>query len=466
MSEKLLDRRYLIVDVLSQGGFGVTFLAKDTKRPGDPICVVKQLSPANSQPELLAKAKKLFIQEAEILQKLGEHPQIPRLLAYFEENNEFYIVQEYIVGEILGEELIPDQPLSEVQVIDFLLELLEILSFVHSNYVIHRDIKPGNIIRNKQNNKLFLIDFGAVKQVTNQVNDRTIAIGTPAYIPIEQLSGQPNFCSDIYAVGMLGIKAITGLRFASYIGGGLDTDTQGEIIWQPHAKVSDGLAAILSKMVRYNYGDRYQTATEVIQALQDLTNNRDAHTVINPKKSNNYSSNNLDSTVLNQKRPEAYSNNHSSSTVVNKKKSKKSFKLIKKILIFSGLTSIVIATIKVGFNNLASPTLRLNSQSLIGTLEDQNICENLNVSCQKYLLKGKKGQQVSIEMNSDEFDPSLALYTPDGKQLQVSEDVSPKNWNAKIIADLPVSGNYIVIAKTYTQGESGNYSLQAFTVNK
>jgi serine/threonine protein kinase len=450
MSEKLLDRRYLIVEVLSQGGFGVTFLAKDTKLPGNPICVVKQLSPANSQPELLAKAKKLFIQEAEILQKLGEHPQIPRLLAYFEEKKEFYIVQEYIIGEILGEELIPDQPLSEAQVIDFLLELLEILSFVHGNNVIHRDIKPGNVIRNKQNNKLFLIDFGAVKKVTNQVNDRTIAIGTPAYIPIEQLSGQPNFCSDIYAVGMLGIKAITGLRFASYIGGGLDTDAQGEIIWQPHAEVSDGLAAILSKMVRYNYGDRYQTATEVIQALQNLTNNHDAHTVINPKKSkNNFSNDNdVDSTVLNQK------------------KTKNSFKLSKKIIFFGGFTSIVIATIKVGVNNLASPTLRLNSQSVIGNLEGKNICENLNVSCQKYLLKGKKYQQVSIEMNSDEFDPSLALYTPDGKQLEVSEDVSPNNWNAKIVADLPVSGNYIVIAKTYTQGESGDYSLQAFTVNK
>jgi serine/threonine-protein kinase len=211
MSEQLLDRRYLIVEVLSQGGFGRTFLAKDTKRPGNPICVVKQLYPANPQPKLLAKAKQLFIQEAEILHQLGEHPQIPRLLAYFEENKDFYIVQEYIVGETLVKELIPKQPLAEVQVIEFLLELLEILTFVHANLVIHRDLKPSNIIRNKHNNKLVLIDFGAVKKVTNQVNDKTIAIGTPAYIPIEQLSGQPNFCSDIYAAGMLAIKAIQEL---------------------------------------------------------------------------------------------------------------------------------------------------------------------------------------------------------------------------------------------------------------
>lgn len=223
-------------------------------------------------------------------------------------------------------------------------------------------------------------------------------------------------------------------------------------------------------MVRHNYRDRYQTATEAIQALQNLTNNRNAHTVIKQKKAKNHFSNSGNTTVLNHKRPANHSNNGINITVLNHKKSQNYFKLVKKILVFGGITSIAIATIKLGINreinNLASPRLRLNSQSIIGNLESKNICENLNVSCQKYLLKGKKGQQVSIEMNSDEFDPSLALYTPDGKQLELSEDVSPNNWNAKIVADLPVSGNYIVIAKTYTQGESGDYSLQAFTENK
>jgi serine/threonine protein kinase len=465
MSEQLLDRRYLIVEVLSQGGFGRTFLAKDTKRPGDPICVVKQLYPANSQPELLEKAQKLFTQEAEILHKLGEHPQIPRLLAYFEENSDFYIVQEYIVGETLDQELISEQPLPEIQVIEFLLELLEILTFVHTNFVIHRDLKPSNIIRKKQNNKLVLIDFGAVKKVTNQVNDKTIAIGTPAYIPIEQLSGQPNFCSDIYAVGMLGIKAITGLHFAPHIGGGLDTDAQGEIIWQPYAKVSDDLAVILAKMVRHNYRDRYQTATEAIQAIQNLTNNRSASTLINQKKSKHYSSNNVDSTVLNQKKLETYSNNHSASTVINQKKNKTSFKLINKILIFAGITSIVITVIKLAIDNLVSPRLPLNGQLVSGTLEHDKICEDLKVACQEYLLKGKSGQRVSIEMDSNNFDPSLVLYTPDGEKLEASEDVSPDNWNSKITVNLPVNGNYVVVTKTYTQGESGNYKLRALNIN-
>jgi serine/threonine protein kinase len=262
------------------------------------------------------------------------------------------------------------------------------------------------------------------------------------------LSGQPNFSSDIYAVGMLGIKAITGLRFAPHMGGGLDIDAQGEIIWQPYAEVSDDLAAILAKMVRYNYRDRYQSATEAIQAIRNLTDNRSVNRVIN------------------QKKPENYSSNRSATTLINQKKSKNYFKPIKKILIYGGITLTVITAIKVWINNLASPTLVLNDQSVLGTLDHESICENLKVSCQEYLLKGKSGQQVSIEMNSDDFDPSLVLHTPDGKQLEVSEDVSLDNWNAKIIANLPVSGNYVVTAKTYTQGESGNYSLRAFSVKQ
>lgn len=450
MSEQLLDRRYLIVELLSQGGFGRTFLAKDTKRPGNPICVVKQFYPANSEPELLKKAQKLFSQEAEILEKLGKHPQIPGLLAYFEENGDFYIVQDYIAGETLDRELIPNRPLSEEKTIAFLIELLEILSFVHTHFAIHRDVKPSNIIRNKQDNKLVLIDFGAVKQVTNETVQKTIAIGTPAYMPIEQFNGQPNFCSDIYAVGMLGIQAITGIDFTPYLGGGLNRDSEGEIIWQPRTKASDGLVAILTKMVRHNYRDRYQSATEVIQAIQNLTSRR------------------RNTTLISQKNSKPYSDNRSPSTLIKQKKSQNYFKLIKKVLVFSGITLTVltvIVAVRAYVNNLSSPILPLNGQSISGTLERENICEDLKVACQKYLLQGKSDQQVNIEMNSNNFDPSLILYTPDGRQLEASEDISPDNWNSKITVNLPVNGNYIVVVKTYTLGESGNYKLRALGIN-
>ena len=160
----VLDRRYQIIEVLAQGGFGQTFLAKDIKRPGSPICVVKQLKPSFSDPGLLNKARELFNREAETLQILGENPQIPRLLAYFEENQEFYLIQEYITGKTLDQELIPGQSVTEIQGVEIVKQLLEILAFVHSHKVIHRDIKPSNIIRREADRKLVLIDFGAVKK--------------------------------------------------------------------------------------------------------------------------------------------------------------------------------------------------------------------------------------------------------------------------------------------------------------
>jgi serine/threonine-protein kinase len=135
------------------GGFGQTYIAQDTRRPGNPICVVKHLKPG-TDPRVFDTAKRLFNSEAETLEKLGNHDQIPRLLAYFDENQEFYLVQEYIEGHTLAEELIPGKRWSESQVIQLLQEVLEILEFVHRQGVIHRDIKPDNIIRRASDNKL------------------------------------------------------------------------------------------------------------------------------------------------------------------------------------------------------------------------------------------------------------------------------------------------------------------------
>lgn len=168
MIGNLLDQRYQVVEVLGQGGFGHTYTAKDTRRPGNPTCVVKLLKPAISDPDFLQTARRLFNSEAETLEKLGNHDQIPRLLAYFEENEEFYLVQEFIDGHPLSAELAPGQRWDESQVIQLLQEVLSILEFVHSNGVIHRDLKPDNLIRRTSDSKLVLVDFGAVKQVKMQ----------------------------------------------------------------------------------------------------------------------------------------------------------------------------------------------------------------------------------------------------------------------------------------------------------
>ena len=274
MLGKLLDRRYQVLQVLSAGGFGRTYIAEDTRRPGNPQCVVKHLTPASNEPNYLETARRLFISEAETLEQLGNHDQIPRLLAYFEEHQEFYLVQEFIVGHSLSVELQPNNYWSESQVIQLLQDVLGILAFVHSYGVIHRDIKPDNLIRRASDGKLVLIDFGAVKQVRTQIlSDHsqmgaTVAIGTPGYMASEQGLGRPRPSSDLYAVGIIAIQALTGL-YPSHL---QEDPTTGEIFWQYQAQVSAGLAAIVSKMVRYDYRDRYQSADEVLQAIAQLSN--------------------------------------------------------------------------------------------------------------------------------------------------------------------------------------------------
>ncbi|MBE9256214.1 serine/threonine protein kinase [Dolichospermum sp. LEGE 00246] len=281
MIGKLLDHRYQVIRVLATGGFGQTYIAQDTRRPGNPICVVKHLKPANSDPNIFVTAKRLFNSEAETLEKLSNHDQIPRLLAYFDENKEFFLVQEFIDGHTLNEELIPGQPWSEAQVMQMLLEILSILEFVHQEGVIHRDIKPDNIIRRAADYKLVLVDFGAVKQlrwpcppqasplvVVGGQQTATVAIGTPGYMPTEQGQGKPRPNSDIYALGIIAIQALTGVP-ASQLQEDPDT---GEINWQHLIPVNPGLGAILTKMVRYHFKERYQTATEALQACQELVN--------------------------------------------------------------------------------------------------------------------------------------------------------------------------------------------------
>jgi CHASE2 domain-containing sensor protein/predicted Ser/Thr protein kinase len=263
----LLDGRYQAEYTLGAGGFGVTYLARDTKLPGKPQCVIKQLLPARRDANFVSLARRLFNTEAEILSKLGHHSQIPHLLAYFEHQQEFYLVQEFIDGTPLDRELEgATEPWSEAKVLDLLRQLLPVLGFIHSQHVIHRDLKPGNIIRERDRGKLVLIDFGAVKEIQPQVSDDrnvTIAIGTRGYTPPEQYAGQPNYTSDIYALGTIAIEALTNTH-PRYLP--VDDNT-GNLIWHDRAIVSTVLARILDKMVAYHFKDRYQSATAVLMDL-------------------------------------------------------------------------------------------------------------------------------------------------------------------------------------------------------
>jgi serine/threonine protein kinase len=269
----VLRNRYQIIEHLGSGGFADTYLAKDRDLPGHPKCVVKNLKPTSPDPAVLPIARRLFETEAQVLYLLGQHDRIPKLFAHFEENSEFYLVQEFVDGHDLSKELVPGKRFSEAEVIELLQEILEILSFVHQRNIIHRDIKPHNLMRRQTDKKIVLIDFGAVKEIGSlavntlgQVRS-TIAIGTPGYMPYEQANREPRFCSDIYAIGMVAIQALTGLLPQQL----LQDPTTGELVWRSYVQVNDKLTQILDKMVRHHFSQRYQSADEVLQAIKSLS---------------------------------------------------------------------------------------------------------------------------------------------------------------------------------------------------
>ncbi|WP_019503363.1 protein kinase [Pleurocapsa sp. PCC 7319] len=432
---KILDRRYRMIEVLGEGGFGKTFLAQDTKRPGNPICVVKQLKTNFSTPEVFAKAQELFNREAEILENLGKHPNIPTLLAYFAENERFYLVQEYISGHTLNTELISEQPLPEAKVTEIMQLLLLILQFVHSKNVIHRDIKPENIILREEDNQLILIDFGAVKKVTATPQQQTI-IGTPQYIPEEQLRGQPTFSSDLYAVGIIALQALTGIT-PDY-----DRNWQ-EILSQDNSKLSDsaprsGLSSnggkanrlrdFLLKMSAQDACQRYQSATEALQVLNNILNTKAEANVISPAKTSNI--------------------------------------ILRASALISGL--FAVATIYLLFNksNLEQQSLsqlKLDNKSKESLLDENDMCDNFmeQVYCEEYFFSGERGQTITIEMNSQQFDSYLVIRQPDGNKLAINNDISPQDWNSRITVNLPRSGQYKAIARTSAVGESGKYTIRA-----
>jgi serine/threonine-protein kinase len=268
----LLRDRYRVVKALGQGGFGATFLAHDEALPGEPSCVIKQLRLSVTAPHVLQMARELFEREAVTLGRIGNHPQIPRLLDYFEEKEQFYLIQEYISGSTLQQEVKRTGVFSEIALKEFLSEILPLLQYIHQHMVIHRDIKPANLIRRSQDGRLVLIDFGAVKNKVEQVTSLSeqtaftaYAIGTPGFAPPEQMAMRPVYASDIYALGVTCIYLLTGKspKDLEY------NPTTGEVMWEKKVEtISDHLKAVLRKMLEISVHNRYQTAQEVLKALQ------------------------------------------------------------------------------------------------------------------------------------------------------------------------------------------------------
>lgn len=280
-SKLLLKERYRAIQPIGQGGFGRTFLAVDEDKPSKPRCVIKQFYPQAQGTDTVQKAAELFTQEAVQLDELGQHPQIPELLAYFTQDDRQYLVQEFIDGYNLGQELAQKGAFNETQIRQLLTDLLNILLFCHARQVIHRDIKPENIILRGSDKKLVLVDFGASKAVNSKaVNQTGTSIGSPEYVAPEQMRGRAIFASDIYSLGATCIRLLTERSpFDSY---DINHDTWN---WPQYVKtpVSNQLSRILNKMLETIPMRRYQTADEVLQDLnQNSPQSTTAATVVKP----------------------------------------------------------------------------------------------------------------------------------------------------------------------------------------
>ena len=280
MSALLLNHRYRILKDLAEGGFGKTFLVEDTQMPSRRQCVIKQLKPMNDRPEVFKIVQERFSREAAVLEAVskGNH-QVPDLYAYFEEGGQFYLVQEWIEGEALVG--LVHQDWTEEKVRSLLTGCLQALAKVHRQNIIHRDIKPDNIIIRKEDDLPCLIDFGAVKELMSTVvrssgaTQSSLVIGTPGFMPPEQAAGRPTFSSDLYSLSMTMIFLLTKRSPAE-----LPTNSQtGEVLWTQFAPhVSQQLQTLLSRAIHPYTQNRYATADAMLTALSSETGEQPATT--------------------------------------------------------------------------------------------------------------------------------------------------------------------------------------------
>ncbi len=264
-----LRDRYRINRALGQGGAGATYLANIMTLPGEPYCVIQQLRPNAHTLQIMNMARELFAQEARTLGRLGNHPQVPSLLDFFEDNQQFYLVQEYVAGYTLQQEVRRNGTFSEAGVKQFLSEVLPLLRYIHNQKVIHRNIKPASLIRREQDRKLVMINFGKLNTSGFPHPEHTMAridfgnLGTSGFAAPEQMVMRPVYASDFYAVGVTCIYLLTGKSPQ-------DIDykpSTGEMRWQQYVNISDHFANILKKLLEPSVRHRFQSIDDILRAM-------------------------------------------------------------------------------------------------------------------------------------------------------------------------------------------------------
>ncbi|BAY93474.1 MULTISPECIES: serine/threonine-protein kinase [unclassified Tolypothrix] len=299
----VLQNRYRIIQILGQGGFGRTYLAEDQRRFNE-LCAIKELIPTTTGTSVWEKTQELFHREAAILYQI-EHPQVPKFRERFEEDQRLFLVEDYVAGKtyraILSERQAVSQTLTEKEVLQMLRSLLPVLAHIHSRGIIHRDISPENIILRDSDGQPVLIDFGVVKELATRLQSPNstapvTTVGKLGYSPSEQMqTGQAYPNSDLYALAVTAIVLLTGREPSE-----LFDENQLTWNWQQWAKVNPQFAQVLNRMLNYRPSDRYQSAADVIQALQSV----DQASVTNPNVTNTNAVSNMQTIAVGGRPPQ------------------------------------------------------------------------------------------------------------------------------------------------------------------
>ncbi|ACK67974.1 serine/threonine protein kinase [Rippkaea orientalis PCC 8801] len=281
-TKQYLFHQYRVIKLLGEGGFGRTYLAQDTHLMDERRVIKKLITPL--QASAFKQAQELFKREAQRLYEFS-HPQIPKLYAYFSDNNSLYLVQEFIDGHNLFKEVLQQGQFKQGKILQLLQELLPVLDYIHSHKVLHRDIKPENIMRRRSTvPNLILIDFGAAKQIKSTLQPGNVSIiYTPGYGAMEQMMGQPCSASDIYSLGVTCIRLLTGSfphhdqdgnwkdDLCIYDGKGINWQWK-EYAYKKEIPINKRLANILDRMIEPSLNERYSSANQVLEDLENLRN--------------------------------------------------------------------------------------------------------------------------------------------------------------------------------------------------
>ena len=445
MPPTLLNNRYRILRTLGSGSFGETFLAEDTHMPSSRQCAIKKLKLVTDNPEVYQLVQERFAREAAILESLGEgHPQIPKLYAYFSEADRFYLVQEFIEGQTLSNWRKQQQPISENAVKEILINILPVLVYIHSKGIVHRDIKPDNIILRTSDNKPVLIDFGAVRETMGTVinvigtNQSSIIIGTPGFMPSEQAAGRPVYSSDLYSLGLTAIYLLTG-KNPQHLA--MDHHT-GEIIWHEQAtQISPSFAAVLDRAIKNHPRERIPSAQSMLEALQSNSQPIEATIpIVQSQENTPLPETNIDQTVA----------------VVQENNQTKNTKNI--ILASSIIGGLVSASLVVGLMlNQKSPS-NFESRITTETVQFQSGTTDKTMSgtvatgeIKHYILSSRRGQQFQVQILRGDI--NISVIAPDGQKIGDAINGN-KQWQGL----LPMNGDYIVEISS-PQNSTSDYAL-------